>query len=242
MLARRKSLVRIEVKLFAGARHGAGRSAVTVELPASATIADLKRAIAAECPEIAPLVASSRIALDGAYVTDAVVVRPGAEVAVIPPVSGGGDSGEDEARPMVEITAETIDVGAVLARVRSNQAGAVCLFLGTVREMTAGKRTVRLEYEAYPAMARDRIVAWIDEARVRWPVVAAAVSHRVGVLELGDVAVAVAVSGPHRAEAFEACRWLMDSIKHDVPIWKKEEWDDGREEWSHPGLDSTPGA
>jgi molybdopterin synthase catalytic subunit len=216
----------------------AGRPKVAVDLPAPATVADLKRALIAACPEIAAIVASSRIAIDNAYVTDQQVVPPDVvDVAVIPPVSGGG---EDEA--MVEITSEPIDVAAITARVRSNRAGAVCLFLGTVREMTAGRRTIRLEYEAYPAMASRRIAALLDEARARWPLVAAAVSHRVGLLDLGDVAVAVAVSSPHRAEAFEACRWLMDSIKHDVPIWKKEEWDDGREEWVHPGLDSTPGA
>src|SRR5690606_35801827 len=119
-------------------------------------------------------------------------------------------------------------------------AGAVCLFLGTVREFTGDRRTASLDYEAYPDMARGKLAELEAEARRRWPIVEAAIVHRVGHHDLGDISVAIAVSTPHRADAFAACQWLMDTIKQVVPIWKKELWADGTEEWVHPGLDIPP--
>jgi molybdopterin synthase catalytic subunit len=137
---------------------------------------------------------------------------------------------------MIEITDAPIDHAALTERVRSNQAGAVCTFLGTVREMTGEKRTAALEYEAYPEMAGKTMAELEVEARRRWPILDAALVHRVGRLDLGEVSVVVAVSCPHRQQAFEACRWLIDHLKEVVPIWKKEVWADGQEEWVHPGL------
>ena len=142
---------------------------------------------------------------------------------------------------MVEITTGPIDHATVTDRVRSNRAGAVCLFLGTVRELTGDRRTIALEYEAYAGMAERKLAEIETEARVRWPIVDVAIVHRVGPLDLGEIAVAIAVSCPHRRAAFEACEWLMDTIKQEVPIWKKEQWADGTEEWVHPGLDAPPG-
>ena len=139
---------------------------------------------------------------------------------------------------MVEITEAPIDFAALTERVRSNQAGAVCLFLGTVRELTGDRRTAALDYEAYPEMALKTLTDLEAEARRRWPITEAALVHRVGHLDLGEVSVAVAVSCPHRHQAFDACRWLIDTLKEVVPIWKKETWADGTEEWVHPGLDA----
>ena len=141
----------------------------------------------------------------------------------------------------VELTLTTIDHSAVVEAVRSHLAGAVVLFLGTVRELTAGKRTESLDYEAYPEMAVQQIHQLLDQADARWPVIRSAVVHRVGHLELGDIAVAVAVSTPHRKDAFEAGQWVMDRIKEVVPIWKKEHWADGSTEWVHPDS-GRPGA
>ncbi|MBL8850329.1 MAG: molybdenum cofactor biosynthesis protein MoaE [Planctomycetaceae bacterium] len=135
----------------------------------------------------------------------------------------------------VTLTDDAIDFAALTESVRSPLAGAVVLFLGTVREMTDGRRTVALDYEAYPDMARDRMQALADDACVRWPVVAAAIVHRLGRMELGDISVAVAVSCPHRKDAFEAGRFLIDQLKAEVPIWKQENWADGSKEWVHPG-------
>jgi molybdopterin synthase catalytic subunit len=137
---------------------------------------------------------------------------------------------------MIEIIETPIDHAALVERVRDNRAGAVCLFLGTVREITGERRTASLDYEAYPEMARAKLAELEAEARRRWPVIEAAIVHRVGHLDLGEVSVAVAVSCPHRRQAFEACQWLIDTLKEVVPIWKKETWADGGEEWVHPGL------
>jgi molybdopterin synthase catalytic subunit len=136
---------------------------------------------------------------------------------------------------MIEITEQPIDHAAVTERVRSDQAGAVCSFLGTVREMTGDRRTASLDYEAYPAMALKSMADLEAEARSRWPIQDLAIVHRVGHLGLGEVSVVVAVSCPHRHQAFDACRWLIDTLKGVVPIWKKEVWADGTEEWVHPG-------
>jgi len=140
---------------------------------------------------------------------------------------------------MIEITEAPIDHAALTERVRSNQAGAVCTFLGTVREMTGDRQTVLLEYEAYPEMALKKLAELEDQARARWPILEVALVHRVGRLDLGEISVIVAGSCPHRNEAFEACRWLIDTLKEVVPIWKRESWADGTEEWVHPGMGST---
>ena len=139
---------------------------------------------------------------------------------------------------MIEITSQPIDHAAVTDFVRSNQAGAVCVFLGTVREMTAGRRTTHLEYEAYDEMARKQMAELEAQARATRPILEVALVHRVGRLELGEISVVVAVSCPHRAQAFEACRGLIDDLKRLVPIWKREVWADGGEEWVHPGLNT----
>ncbi len=141
---------------------------------------------------------------------------------------------------MIEITHSPIDHAALTEQVRSNLAGAVCTFLGTVRELTGEHRTASLDYEAYPEMAEKKLAEIEAEVRRRWPVIEAAIVHRVGHLELGEISVAIAVSCPHRHESFEACQWLIDTLKEVVPIWKKEVWADGREEWVHPGLTPPP--
>jgi len=140
---------------------------------------------------------------------------------------------------MIQLTHDTIDFAALTESVRSTQAGAVVLFLGTVREMTQGRQTVALDYEAYPQMAAAKLRELEVEARSRWPVIEAAIVHRLGHLELGDVSVAVAVSCPHRHQAFDAGRFLIDRLKEVVPIWKKENWSDGSTEWVHPGADAA---
>jgi len=140
---------------------------------------------------------------------------------------------------MQRLTDEPIDFAALTEAVRSTQSGAVVLFLGTVREMTDGRRTTALDYEAFGPMAESKLAEIEAEACRRWPLDRVAIVHRVGRLELGEISVAVAVSSAHRAEAFEAARYVIDTLKATVPIWKKENWHDGSSEWVHPGLDST---
>ncbi len=139
---------------------------------------------------------------------------------------------------MIRLTHDPIDFTALTESVRSNAAGAVVLFLGTVREMTNGRQTMALDYEAFPEMAKAKCEELIAEARDKWPVVNAAIAHRLGRLELGDVSVAVAVSTPHREQAFAAGKYLIDRLKEIVPVWKKENWADGTTEWVHPGVES----
>jgi molybdopterin synthase catalytic subunit len=119
--------------------------------------------------------------------------------------------------------------------VKHVNAGGVVLFVGTVRELTGEKQTVHLEYEAYEELAYAQLQQLIDEAAKKWPLLGVAVHHRLGKLELGEAAVIVAVSTPHRQEAFEAAQYIMNEIKVKVPIWKKERWSDGTASWIHPG-------
>lgn len=135
----------------------------------------------------------------------------------------------------LELTDQPVKYAELVENMRTHSAGAVVLFLGTVRELTAGKQTASLDYEAYPEMAIRQLHGLVDEAETRWPLLKVGVIHRLGHLELGDIAVAVAVSCPHRREAFESGQWIMDRIKEVVPIWKKENWADGSTEWVHPG-------
>ena len=141
---------------------------------------------------------------------------------------------------MITITSAPIDHALVVEGVRAHSAGAVCSFLGTVRDLTGSRETLFLEYEAHASMAEKKLAELEAEARTRWPILEAALVHRIGRLEPGEVSVVVAVSCPHRHDSFDACRWLIDSLKAVVPIWKKEHYSDGREEWVHPGLDQAP--
>jgi len=136
---------------------------------------------------------------------------------------------------MIQLTAEPIDHAALTEQVRRKNCGAVVTFLGTVRDLTDGRVTVALDYEAYPAMAEKKMAEIECETRERWPIGDMVMVHRLGRLDVGEVSVAVAVSCPHRTQAFEACRYAIDRLKEAVPIWKKENLADGSTEWVHPG-------
>jgi molybdopterin synthase catalytic subunit len=142
--------------------------------------------------------------------------------------------------PAVRLTHEPIDVAAVIAEVTSPLAGAVVLFLGTTRAVTGQRETMRLDYEAYDAMAEKKLRELASDAAARWPLVHCAVIHRLGTVPPAEPSVAVAVSTPHRQDAFEAGKWLIDALKESVPIWKREHWADGTTEWVHPGLTEWP--
>lgn len=135
---------------------------------------------------------------------------------------------------MIALTKQPIDTAALLARVTSPAAGAVVVFLGAVREFTGDRRTIALNYECYPEMAERKLAELEAEARRRWPLVECAIVHRLGRLELAEVSVAVALSSAHRDVAFEAGKWLIDTLKEVAPIWKQEHWTDGAAEWVHP--------
>jgi molybdopterin synthase catalytic subunit len=142
---------------------------------------------------------------------------------------------------MIRLTREVIDHAGLIEAVRRPGSGAVVLFLGTVRDLTGDRVTVALDYDAYPAMAEKKMAEIEADTRNRWPIGDLALVHRLGRLEVGDVSVAVAVSCPHRAEAFAAARHAIDRLKELVPIWKKEHGTDGSTEWIHPGSPEVKG-
>ncbi|QDT72878.1 molybdenum cofactor biosynthesis protein MoaE [Lacipirellula limnantheis] len=135
---------------------------------------------------------------------------------------------------MIQLTDNPIDVSALLKSVQQPEAGAVVLFLGITRQFTNGRETAALSYEAYREMAVRELERLEQHARERWPLVGCNIVHRLGDVTLAEASVAIAVSSPHRGEAFEAGRWLIDALKEDVPIWKQERWADGGAEWVHP--------
>lgn len=143
---------------------------------------------------------------------------------------------------MIRLTYDPIDIDTVLTSVNRPEAGGMVLFLGTTRRETEGRQTASLDYECYPEMAERQLSDLESEARRRWSLVECSVVHRLGRIQIGEVSVAVAVSSVHRGPAFEAAQWLMDRIKHVVPIWKRENWADGTSQWVHPGLDVPPNA
>ncbi|WP_107838700.1 molybdenum cofactor biosynthesis protein MoaE [Metasolibacillus meyeri] len=140
---------------------------------------------------------------------------------------------------MFEITDKPIDIEQVRGKVVSRNAGAITVFIGTVREMTKGKKTLHLEYQAYIPMAIKMFEQIAKEINERWPDAQIAISHRIGQLAISDIAVVIAVSSPHRKVAYEANEYAIDRIKQIVPIWKKEHWEDGTE-WIGDQLENIP--
>lgn len=127
---------------------------------------------------------------------------------------------------MIELTDHPIDVQRVIDEASSDEAGAVAVFIGTVRNMTDRKRVVKLDFEAYEKMALLELEKIADQAKGKWPIQKIAVSHRTGELQISDIAVVIAISSPHRKEAFTACQFVIDTLKKTVPIWKKEFFED----------------
>lgn len=127
---------------------------------------------------------------------------------------------------MIELTDQPIDVQKMIDKASSDKAGAIATFIGTVRNMTDGKKVVKLDFESYERMALTELRSIEEQVRDRWPVQNMAVVHRTGELAISDIAVCIAVSSPHRAEAFEACQFTIDTLKKTVPIWKKEFFED----------------
>lgn len=136
----------------------------------------------------------------------------------------------------VRITSEPLSLGRCVEFVTHPSAGGIDVFLGTTRAESSsdGRELVALDYEAYEQMAAEQLLALARAGREKWPIVKVAIHHRVGPVAVGEPSVIIAVSTPHRADAFEACRFLIDQLKVDVPIWKKEIWADGSGTWVHP--------
>ena len=205
--------VRVTVRLFAGLRERAGRARLVLDDVASVDAVWERLELGDEPPGLL-------YAVNREYVTRGHVLHDGDEVAVIPPVSGGS----------LVLSAEPLDVAAVIAEAASDDAGAMSTFVGTVRRSSRGREVVRLEYEAFEEMAEPMLSSLAGELTERHGLCAVAIHHRVGVVEIGEPSVVIAVSAPHRAAAIEACREAIDTLKQTIPLWKKEIYADG-EEW-----------
>lgn len=220
-------IVQVVVKLFGAVREAAGLKELSVTLPEGTRVGDLRALLAHDHPvfdRFGERLAAS-VNLDIAPLDT--VLHEGDEVAFLPPVAGGAGASSLSERPL--------DVEALVAQVAGPGRGGIVTFVGAVRDEARGRRIRHLEYEAYPGMAEREMDRIADEAARRWPGARVAIAHRVGHLEIGELAVVVAAAAPHRAEAFEACRFAIDTLKETVPIWKKEFATDG-EYWvdEHP--------
>ena len=213
--------MKAKVRLFARLAELAGTRETEVELGEGLSVAEAFDALCRRFPEMADLAGSLMYAVNAEYVSPDHPLRAGDELALIPPVSGGGFEG------LFEVTAEPLDPQRLIERVRRGESGAVAVFLGVVRDNSRGRRVLYLEYDAYPEMATRVMREIAEEAMARWPITDIAMQHRTGRLEIGETSLLIAVSSPHRREAFEACHHLVDRFKEVVPVWKKEVWEDG---------------
>jgi molybdopterin synthase catalytic subunit len=207
--------MRIDVKLFAGLRDRAGTGERELELSEDARVTDVWPALGlGDEPD------GLLYAVNKAYAPADRRLEEGDEVALIPPVSGGG----------FRLTADPIDIGAVVAEAADESAGAIATFLGTTRKHSRGRAVLHLEYEAYEGMAEQVMAEIAERLAERYELCRVAILHRVGRVGIGETSVAIAVSAPHRGDALAACKEAIDALKVEVPLWKKEVYEGG-EEW-----------
>jgi len=216
--------MRVQIRLFASLRERAGASELTLDLPDGALVGDALSKLRWLTGDLKAVLAVNRD-----YASESTPLQPGDELALIPPVSGGAVSGDAGAAGAagaaihVAVRAERLAAETITARVSDPRAGAVVSFHGVTREVPA------LEYEAYVEMAEAKIAEIATVAAARHGLCAVAVEHRVGTVALSEPSVVIAVSAPHRAEAFAGAREIIDALKEQAPIWKQEEgaWVEG---------------
>lgn len=221
--------MRVTVRLFGSVREVTGAKELPVELDAGAPVSALTALLAREHPVFDEMAGRLRVSVNQDLVVGDPALADGDEVAYLPPVSGGagtraGGTGTRAggAGPRCWLSGKPLDVQAVMDRVAGDDCGGVVVFLGAVRDHSKGHAIRHLEYEAYPGMAEAEMEKIADEAAARWPGARVAIAHRTGHLSTGELAVVVAGAAPHRAEAFAASRFAIDTLKERVPIWKKE--------------------
>jgi len=218
--------MKIRLLAFASAADALGTGETEMELPEGSRISDLRQRLDRDHPGIAPLWSRLAVALDGRIVPADTLLQEGAEVALLPPVSGG--AGE----PLRgELTDDPIATDRVIAAVSGPGRGAVVVFLGTVRDHHAGRPVAKLTYSAYRPMALEglrRIAADLEAAHEN---LRAAIVHRLGEVPVGEASVVIAISSPHRAAAYDASRTALERLKAEIPIWKREHYADGEAAW-----------
>jgi MoaE-MoaD fusion protein len=218
--------MQIRVLFFGVLKDLAGHGSQLVDLPESATLSDLLVRLQQELPRLNPHLSSSAMSINQEYARRESKLKQGDEVGLLPPVSGGTDMAA-HAASRARIVNDKIDTLTLIEKIRQPEDGAVALFEGIVRNHGRGRRTLFLDYDAYPEMAVKQMDALANEALCKFAVRDVAIVHRIGRLEIGETSVAIAVASAHRGPAFDACRWLIDTLKRTVPIWKKEYFEDG---------------
>jgi MoaE-MoaD fusion protein len=202
-----------------------------IDVPDGSTVRDLIEICEVLAPGNAIPWASIAVAVNQDYVRELHPLREGDEVALLPPVSGGAATSSPP-EPLVRLVRERINPGQLIPPLERPADGAVVVFDGIVRNHSRGRTTRFLEYEAYEPMALRQMESLANEALARFPIRNVALLHRLGRIEIGEASVLIAVFAAHRAAAFDACRWLIDTLKQTVPIWKKEFFEDGAI-WAH---------
>ena len=218
--------MQVRVLFFGILKDIAGKASDEVSLPEGATVRDLLSHYAQDA-KLKGILGSIAVALNQEYAAATAGLRDRDEVGLLPPVSGGADSAQPATQSRVQLTSQRIDTGAFSEGMKRDQDGAVVVFEGIVRDNSRGRRTLYLDYEAYEEMARKQLEELRAQALSRFKVREVAVVHRLGRLQIGETSVAIVVSSAHRAAAFDACRWMIDTLKKTVPIWKKEHFEDG---------------
>jgi molybdopterin synthase catalytic subunit/molybdopterin converting factor small subunit len=216
--------MQIRVLFFGVLKDLLGRSSEMLELPEGSRLAAVLSHYARQTPRLESLLPSLALSVNQEYSGPDQFLRGGDEVGLLPPVSGGSG---DPPTAAVRIVWEPISTQTELDRLKLPEDGAAVVFEGVVRNNTRGRRTLYLDYEAYEAMALKQMEELSEQARSRFAVRAVTLVHRLGRLEIGETSVLIVVASPHRGPAFEACRWLIDTLKKTVPIWKKEYFEDG---------------
>jgi MoaE-MoaD fusion protein len=214
----------IRLLAFASAGDALGTTEMDVEMPEGSRIADLRARLDADHPKLQPLWPRLAVAVDGRVVTSEEPLTPGAEVALLPPVSGGSGKRAD-------LTDDPIDTDAVVATVAGPGRGAVLTFLGTVRDSHAGRGVEKLTYSAYRKMALEGLERIVADLEASFPGLRAAIVHRLGEVPVGEASVVIAVASPHRAAAYEANRTALERLKTEIPIWKREHYTEGPAVW-----------
>jgi len=221
--------MRVRVLFFGVLKDLAGKSVDELDLPEESVVRHVLQHYESQLPAFKNLLPSLAVAVNQQYAGPDVRLKSDDEVALLPPVSGGGEDREEMMgqRHYASIVRERIDSAAILANIKQGADGAAIVFEGVVRNQTRGRKTLYLDYEAYEEMALRELEALAAKAIEQFKVRDVAIVHRLGRLEIGETSVVIAVASAHRAAAFEACRWLIDTLKRTVPIWKKEYFEDG---------------
>lgn len=220
--------MRVRVLFFGVLKDVFLRSEDSIELGSHANVSDLLAYYRALAPEKNGLFPSLAIAINQQYASRNQELQDGDEVALLPPVSGGTDTATvPRSSYHCEIVRDRIPTEQILERMKQGEDGAVVVFEGIVRNHTRNRQTLFLDYEAYEAMALSQMNALAEKALANYKIREIAMVHRLGRLQIGETSVLIAVASAHRAAAFDACRYAIDTLKRTVPIWKKEHFAGG---------------